>query len=84
VPGLPGGPGRRAAWADVTISQIIENPVYRGLVQHRGMTYMTIGPLASSAMWLTANRVIKAKAQSRGHGSRGRAMAVAMLRLACH
>jgi DNA invertase Pin-like site-specific DNA recombinase len=70
-------------WADVTIMQIIKNPVYRGLVQHQGVTYMTVEPIVSAAVWLKANQAVKAKAQSRGHGSRGRPMVTAMLRPAC-
>jgi DNA invertase Pin-like site-specific DNA recombinase len=82
---IDGVPTRRglATWSDRTVGQIIANPVYRGLVQHRGVTYMTIDPLVPVADWLNANQAVKARYQSKGHGSRGRPMASALLRPDC-
>lgn len=50
--------------------QMLANPVYRGLVQYKGKTYMTVVPLVSSATWLAANRAVKDRVQSKSHGAR--------------
>src|SRR5262249_55485097 len=62
----------KPAWAERTIGQIIRNPVYRGIVAYKGIPYATCEPLVPSADWLKANQVVTARAQSRGHGTRGR------------
>lgn len=64
------------------ILAILRRPVYRGHIQHHGVTYASAPAIVPAALWLAANQALSAKAQSRGHGSRGRPQG-ALLRPTC-
>lgn len=74
--------------SEKVMHDIITNPVYRGLVQYRGHTYMSVIPLVTSASWKDANGAVKGRAQSIAngrHASRGRpeGTQAALLRPVC-
>jgi len=69
--GIP-TPRRKAAWSESAIGGIIANAVHRGLVQYKGVTYMTVEPITTASNWLQANALAKARARGRGHGTKGR------------
>jgi site-specific DNA recombinase len=79
--GIPTKTGNEA-WAERTIGQILASPVYRGIVTYQGRAYMTVEALVPASDWLAANKAVKDRYQSRGHGSRGRPMG-SKLRPAC-
>lgn len=63
VPTRDGG-----AWATGVIGQIIRNPTYRGIVQHKGQTYMMVEPIVSSVVWKAANDAVAKRAKGAGKG----------------
>jgi site-specific DNA recombinase len=73
----PGG----GVWPERTVGKVIANPVYRGLVQYQGRTYMTIEPLVTSSDWLKSNQAVKARL--RGPGRSGGRPLGALLRPVC-
>jgi len=56
------------AWNEGVIRTLIMNTVYRGHVQYKGVTYMTVEPLVSSVLWKGANDAMRARARNAGNG----------------
>jgi DNA invertase Pin-like site-specific DNA recombinase len=65
-------PGGNAVWNGSVVGQIVRNPVFRGLVNFEGHTYMTVEPLVSSDLWLRANASIKGRSASKGYARRNK------------
>ena len=69
--GIP-TPGGKALWSETSLSKIIKHTAYRGLLQHRGVTYLEVEPIVSASTWLKANEASKSRAKRRGGGTTGR------------
>jgi DNA invertase Pin-like site-specific DNA recombinase len=61
-------PGAKGAWPERTVGKILQNPVYRGLVQHKASAYMTVPGIVTASEFLAANQALKARLRGPGRG----------------
>jgi DNA invertase Pin-like site-specific DNA recombinase len=61
-------PGAKGAWPERTVGKILINPVYRGLVQYKGATYMTVPGIVTASEFLAANQAFRARLRGPGRG----------------
>lgn len=74
-------PGAKGAWPERTIGKILQNPVYRGVVAHRGTAYMTVPGIITASEFLAANQALRARL--RGPGRSGGRPSGALLKPVC-
>jgi DNA invertase Pin-like site-specific DNA recombinase len=61
-------PGAKGAWPERTVGKILQNPVYRGIVAHRGTAYMTVEGIVTASEFLAANQALRARLRGPGRG----------------
>lgn len=61
-------PGGKGAWPERTVGKIIINPVYRGIVSHKGVAYMTVPGIVTASEFLAAGQALKARLRGPGRG----------------
>lgn len=74
-------PGGKGAWPERTIGKMLVNPVYRGVVSHKGMAYMTVEGIVTASEFLAASQALKARLRGPGRG--GGRPSGALLKPAC-
>lgn len=61
-------PGAKGAWPERTIGKMLQNPVYRGIVTHKGSAYMTVEGIVTASEYLAASQAIAARLRGPGRG----------------